>query len=513
MGLRKLYGLPPAPKDGVNDTGLTALVRLAHKAVSDPKEKERRRLAQERVDLFYEFTTDVLRTAAATIFKDRDVFKRLEPFLALSGHPSLFRRTIDEVAGPAYQIGPTRKVVVGEGERAPDKDATQKYRELAKLVHLDERFDLACHLGHACNSVFLIGRKPESIGTVVDLMTPAQITIITHPDDAHREAAYIYDTTHVEGTDVVKAHSYWDDEEGFLFTQGGQLIRRVTQPLRRMAIVPIHMTERPSGQYWDISSGNALVQASIAAGLLTALTLKLHKSQGFKQLVVAGDIVAFPKEQALDEENAILAPNGTTISTLDLTVPAGHYLTTLEDIVRRAAAQYGISLDRLNANASSDSSDVGLEERRADAIKVFRRAEENMFSLLCAMEPGTSPTTARLAVDYGELSLRTDPMGTLELWQEQISKGLRNELDNIRAMNPEIDSDEEAWTEFDRNLDIHAKAIERMRALNMTKDATPEMPGQDAQANGAMGPKVRDGEMTRDEAADAAENDATEDNE
>jgi hypothetical protein len=265
------------------------------------------------------------------------------------------------------------------------------------------------------------------------------------------------------------------------------------------------MTERPAGQYWDMTTGTALFTASICASLLTALTMKLHKTHGFRQIIVTGDVVNFPKEQSLDEEAAILAPEGTSISTLDMATPGSHYLATLADIVTRAAADRGISLERLNAKAGSESEDVGLEERRADAVKVFRSAEEDAFDLLTTMRAGTVTAGSRLETDYGELTMRTDPMGTLQLWEKQEERGLRNVLDDIRAMNPEIDSDEEAWSEFERNLDVRAKKIEMLRKLNMSATAGAEMPGQNAQQNGALGPAVRDGRMTKDEAAEQSE--------
>jgi hypothetical protein len=495
MGLREIHGY------GGGEAGALALARLAHRVVSDAAERERRRLAQERVDLYYEMTASVLENAVFSLFTDATVRAKLRPFLKLGGATNLFRRTIDEVAGPIYQIPPTRKVLPTEG-REPDKDASKKYRELAKAVRLDKRMDLACHLGQASNHVFLVGRQPKSLPfPVVEVMTPAQVTVLTHPDDAQLEVGLVYDREY-RGE---KARVLWDDTEMVVFSAGGQLLKHEPHTLGRVPWVAIHMTERPGGQYWDMTTGTALFTASVCASLLTALTMKLHKTHGFRQIIVTGDVVNFPKEQSLDEEAAILAPEGTSISTLDMATPGSHYLATLADIVTRAAADRGISLERLNAKAGSESEDVGLEERRADAIKVFRSAEEDAFDLLTTMRAGTVTAGSRLETDYGELTMRTDPMGTLQLWEKQEERGLRNVLDDIRAMNPEIDSDEEAWSEFERNLDVRAKKIEMLRKLNMSATAGAEMPGQNAQQNGALGPAVRDGRMTKDEAAEQSE--------
>ncbi len=508
MGYRAVYGVDP--------------LRAAFEAVSDSAEKERKRQANVRVDLFYESVETILRREISRLFNDPDVAAKLMAFARLAGSPNLFRRTIDEVAGPAYQIPPTRKVRIGEG-REPDKEQTQRYRKLVKATKLDRRLDLACHLGHACNTVFLSCRYSERLGPIVDVLTPAQVTVIPDPDDLHRELAVIYEReARTSDGRPECVYVYWDDAEMFLFNQYGARLPvpstgewRATHTYGRIPFVPVHLTDRPCGTYWDTSSGNALVAGALAAMILTALTLKLHKSSGFRQPVVTGDIVGFPKGQTFDEENAVVVPEGTRLEVMDLVAPASHYLETLRDIVQRTAANYGINLDRLNAKSSADASDVGLQERREDAVKIFRCAEEEVFDLLRILSSHTPDMTlsdaAVLEVDFGELTLRTDPMGTLDLWERQIKGAMRNELDNIRALNPEIDSDEEAWEEFDRNLEIHAQAIERMRALNMNKDAGPDMPGQDAQENGALGPKVRDEEITSDEAAEQAAIDNDED--
>ena len=54
---------------------------------------------------------------------------------------------------------------------------------------------------------------------------------------------------------------------------------------------------------------------------------------------------------------------------------------------------------------------------------------------------------------------------------------------------------------IDEKMAEEAVIIARRRALNIPADATADEPGQDPQHNGAMGPKVRSGAMTRDEAA------------
>jgi hypothetical protein len=130
-------------------------------------------------------------------------------------------------------------------------------------------------------------------------------------------------------------------------------------------------------------------------------------------------------------------------------------------------------------------------------------AELEQFEVLrmVAAEAGQPlPADARVDVDFGEIEFRADPKGTIELWKLLRSMGLMNTLDMIKRMNPEVRSDDDAWSEFDRNLAVEAKRVEMMRALQMSADMEPDMPGQDAKANGALGPLTRDGKITGDEA-------------
>jgi hypothetical protein len=111
---------------------------------------------------------------------------------------------------------------------------------------------------------------------------------------------------------------------------------------------------------------------------------------------------------------------------------------------------------------------------------------------------------ATMTVDFPELEGRYDRKTELELADTERKSGLRNFLDDIKRKNPEIRDDGEAMIEFKRNLVINAEAYRLIRELNLSSDATAQDPGQSAEKNGAMGPKVRDGDMTKDEAADKA---------
>ena len=474
---------------------------VAQDVIRDPQDTARRKTAQRRVDLYLDNGESILRNEIGRIFRKPEVRARIEPFIKMAASQSLFKRIVDEIARPVYSTPPVRRVEPAE-QQAP-------FMALATESRLNEKMDLACRLVQACNTAWLFYRVNDRLGMVVDVLTPNMVTVIPDPDDPTRELALIYDKiVRINGRNEV-VRCFWDDEQTFMFNETLLLSPPLYHGLGRMPFVSIHRRER-WGTYYDVTSGNDLENAQVAVSLLTALVLKLHKSQGHRQMVLSGDIAGTPKDQTLDEENALVLPDGTSIQTIDLKSDATHYVSTIAMITERVAANHGLNRERLNQNAGSQVDEAGLLERRADAIKVFRRAEQDGFEVMKLVSPQHKDPEKRLSadatlkVDFTEISDRADKMTLLGIWKEMRSMGLRSVLDDIRALNPEVEEDDQAWAEIDRNMAAEAEFIRRRRALNIPEDATQEEPGQDAKDNGAMGPAVRDGKMTRDDAAEQA---------
>lgn len=503
MGVRAVLGREP--------------LELALRVTKDTGDALRRRKAQIRMDLYADNIEPVLLEEIQQKFREEAVRARLRPFLRTAACQSLFKRIVNEIARPVYAVPPVRRV-------SPDRDQ-RVFDEIAKQSRLNYKMDELCRLAHAGGTAWLQVRYVPRLGVVLDVVTSNIARVIPDPDDPLRELAIIYDKvvesetqTYIDdlGREHRKetvVHVYWDDAETFAFDNEGREIVGSRKPntLGVIPFVPVHTVPRWGGRYWNETAGDDLVSGQLGVSLLTALTLKLHKSQGEKQIVVQGDIAGFPKDQILDSEGAIVAPEGTSVTTLDLATDSGHYLKSIEEIRSAVAANHGISRERLNQNSTSTVTDVGLNERRADAVKVMAEAEHAAFEIIRLVSQENEDGSKRLSdsaeytVDFGDVSMRADPKGTLELWKEMRSMGLRNVLDDIKALNPEIRTDEDAWDELRDNMLAEAKYILERRALNIPDDASMEKPGQNPQDNGAMGPRVRDGEMTRDEAAEQAE--------
>lgn len=469
-------------------------VRVALEVVKDSNDVHRRRSACKRRQVYEDDFVGIVKDVAARLFNSPEVIQLLKPFIEVSGAMNLFKRVVDEISRPVYSITPRRRIV--------DDAAANSYLEIGKQMKLDARMDYAVRMTNAMNHCWLYPRYlPRLNKFSLEVITPDVATVIPHPDDPSNEMAFIYSI----GKDL---WAYWDDTEQFWFDKTGEIKQPFAMPrmhgLGRIPIVSVRRLER-CGCYWDMHSGSDLFQAQMMISILTAMKLKLHKSQGERQLVFQGDTYHMPTEQTLDGESPLVAPDGVSVTQLDMRSDARHYADTIDQIIVNVASNYGLNRDRINATTSNAVDDLALLERRADMIKIFRRAEHELFDLVKLISKQSDVQLSDAAelkhVDYGEIEARVDFEKQLSIWEEMEKKGLRSYIDNIKALNPEITSDEEAFNEYMENIERWAERVKIQRELNAPADGEP---GSSAQKNGAMGPAVRDGKMSRGQARDAS---------
>lgn len=492
MGVRSVLGYDP--------------VRYAREVLEDSDDKARRVLMANRRAIFEDDSETSIKNEIDRVFNDPTVKSRARQFAPLARSQSIARRIINELTRPVYMVPPVRNV---------DNDADQKrYQDIAAECALDERLALGLALGLAETASFVQTLYVPRLERMVCSILPADcVSVIADPDDPYLELALIYDKPVYKNGTWVTWHVYWDDEVRFQLDENGNKIPFKggdAHQLGRIPFVSIHTAPRVGGAYWNPSHNESLFATQRAASLLTLLALRKLKARGFPAMVVNGDIRQFPKGQLLDEEVPIQAPEGTDVKDLQNEADADNYLRMLDALTMTAAANNGISRARMNQDKDGD--DTGLLEQRAEMIRIMRPVELAQFEVCKAVsqeypeQDRRLSLDAKLAVDFGELPVRVDPKAALEVWDLKRKMGIANVLDQIKAENPEIRTDEEAEAELQRNLEIESKFIEARRALNMASDANTRQPGQDPAANGAMGPMVRDGQMTKDEAAQHAEN-------
>lgn len=472
--------------------------RLVGELAGSKGEALRQAAYRERVNLFQDDFEMILNETIAVVFEAPEVRDLMIPLVEMSGSNSIVKRVSNEIARPAYSR-PPRRSVEGAAEQA----------KLAKAVadmDLNRRMDLAARLVVCANHVFLFVR---AVGgkLALDVLTPDMVRVIVDPSEPTKAAGYVYDkrTWDVATQRITLRHVVWDDEM-WCEVMGNQVVGDVhPHSMGKAPWVEIH--QRPRwGKYWDVTTGKDLVAAQKQITLLNALTLKLHKSQGEKQIMAVGETGEIPNDQTLDGQGILTFPPGVQVSVLELQASPEHYLKTKQDVETTIAANYGLSRARLNQEAET-SEDFGLMERTAELIAVMKRAELDLFEVVKRVGKSDLPPSeaiaedAKLRVDFAPASVRVDREALLRIRAEEKTQGLRNTIQDIMEDNPEVETDEEALRILDENMRVEALRITRQRALNIPADATADEPGQGPAQNGAMGPPVRDGKMTKDEAA------------
>lgn len=499
MGVAEVYGREPQ--------------EIAREFLGSAAEVARKMEAKERRLVYEEETEEILRRKIAEWFDDSTVIEKTRKFAGLGTSQSLYRRIVNERARHVYSVPPTRTI-----DPAGDQE---RFAALAAEVGLNEVMNVVVHQLVNHNDVVTYTRYVPRLRRVVDqVLTPDMVTIIPDPDDVTVPLAFIYDRyTYNRITKKQEIwRVYWDDEITFLLDATGALTpfpgSDEPSAIRRhgLARMPFQLIRRwkPVGQMWNQSQGKSLLAANFLTALLRILGTRLLKAQGFNMLVVAGDIHGFPKGQLMVEDGAILAPDGTSVSNLQLKTDAQHYMDFAESIETSAAANHGISRQRLNKTGSQDSDDTGLMEERAELISVMEPAEIEHYEILKMVslehddQDKRQNPDATMRISFGEWQHVVDEKTKLELWKEKRSMGVGNVYEQIKATYRDVTTDEEAKARLDENMAVEASFVEKRRALNMPDDATATAAGQDPEMNGRMGPEVRDGRMSKDQAADMA---------
>ncbi|MHA1574017.1 MAG: phage portal protein [Alphaproteobacteria bacterium] len=474
--------------------------KFAAAAVRSQNELLRRKSAQRRIDLYKDDCEHWLNVEIDKIFLSDEVKKRIKAFSKIACSQSLFKRIVDEISRPVYSRPPMRKITAG---------GQKPFALLEKETRLNQKYDRSVRLANAANAVFLHYWYSSRLKKVIsELWTPDMVTVIPDPDDPTLEAAIIVDQRASINGESTKIYSYWDDTEHFKFLADGRIIAGFEpQPhgYDRMPIVPIHRVER-WGAYWDDTSGQDLENAQLSVLLLSALRLKLHKSQGEKQFVIEGDAGPMSKNQTLDGEAPLHVPDGTTLSLLDLRSDANHYTSTIDSTTTTAGANHGLNRERLNARTTNPGDDTSLNERRDDIIKVYVDVEHEVFDVLKMVSQQHDdplrviPMNAKLKrVDFGEIEERYDMKTRLEIWDLLEAKGYRSPIDSIRALNAEIKDESEAKAEIIENMMWRGWIVAQQRELNAPQNTAKDGAGLTPQENGSTGPLVRDGEVDKNQ--------------
>lgn len=481
-----------------------------HDYVCSQGEIARRNAARERVRLYRDDYKTLLCDMLRQIFREPAVYQRVEPLVQMIGGSSFLKRIADELGRPLYAIAPFRRVI-RVGEKRPDTKAQEALNALYGEMQVNACMDAVARLLTVSNTVLLFVRYVENVGMHLDVLTPDMRSVIAHPEIPTRPLAVAY----VKRWHDDKPHSWivWDDKRYLTLGPRGGVSDVTPHDFGRLPFVEVRHRAATS-EYEDVTRGEDLVSQTKQSMFLDLIGVKKIKQQSHIQLTYSGDLDNLVKDQVSDEESVLVAQGtGAGFGSINLESDPGRYQLYKAANEAAVAANYGISRDRLNQATREATDDVALQERVAELAAVLDPAEADLFRLVRAVSRehpeyrGAIPDDAELLFDRGQVHNRVDRKTQLDVRQTERSMGLRSGVDDVLEDNPEFGGDRErAMAYIDEKMQEEALLVEKRRALNAPAGGTtPEEPGQDPAMNGAMGPAVRDGEMTRDEAAAMAE--------
>lgn len=484
---------------GLEQIGKTAEEWI--KAVTDhtnrPLEILRREKTAERVALYRDAYERSLDRIITQVFTEAQVVDRLRSLAPLVGGTSFIKRVAGDLARPLYARAPLRRL-----DNATDA-AQVTYSEIAREMRLNARMDEIAHLLVAANDVFAFVRFVPDKGLRLDILTGADTWTIPHPEVPTEPLAVVYERCN-RADPRVKERVVWDDKRYFAIDKEGNLVSQVVEHgLGILPIIDIHRTERLA-DFYDCDSGYDLVSQTRNSLFLDLIVLKKIKSQSHIQLYFSGDTTGFIKDQVTDEESVLISQGQGNLGTINLESDPSRIMavkTANETLVK---GNYGLAEER------TEEGDVGLRERVAELASILVDAEQRICKVVQAVSresshAGKIPDSAVLRVDLGTIHHRVDRKAQLEIRDTERSMGYRSVVDDVLEDNPEFDGDEATALKWiDEKMKQEAVYIARRRALNISEDANSKEPGQSPEANGAMGPAVRDGKISKDDAAKAA---------
>ncbi len=321
-------------------------------------------------------------------------------------------------------------------------------------------------------------------------ITTDKFTAVAHPNDPCLPVAYIIDQF-PNGVAVKVSDPHYLLMSEFEFVRLDKDWRAASSPVEHgLGRLPALLWSRsePDEGLIDSTTGGDLVSAHMAVALLNALMLK-HQKSGTRLAYATGDTSAMAKDQPMDEEALIEAPEGVALNTLDLGADPSNYIDAVRAVIKQIAANYGIpeSVFDLSYQASSgfeiELKRTGLREIRRDQMLDFRPFEQDLAELwsvvLAKSEQGAEwrYEPVKWSLDFGEIDTPQEPMAKLTYWQKLEELGLANRVEMYMEMNPEATL-KEAMEAVAKNLEMRLDQMRKFQAENAGVFGPKEQGGQ-----------------------------------
>lgn len=368
---------------------------------------------------------------------------------------------------------PARRYVAGEADQ-------KKLDELVKSLCLDEQMDVVNQMLNL-HRALIVGPRirvnaDQTREMVLDIVTPSGARAVVNPLDATQVIGWLVkiDMPMVRNPwGKVPAWVLWTDHERVYTDDDFNPIPQTYKEhgLGMSRWVPLSYSAAAIPGFWPGEEGEDLVAARMAIWLASILMVKETKSNT-KQPIISGDATTMAREQAADSDIPIEAPEGVSVTTIDVGTDPAVFITAADHILERCGNNYGLSRSAMRHDMqSADAREAMMEpvrERRRKQTKIMRRFESRLAVVMARVAEVDAPDLAfnpeGFKINFGEPKVVMTEMERVTLYETRKRLGLTNPVEFRMSEDPDL-TEEDAWDELADNAIANAKHQVMLRPL------------------------------------------------
>lgn len=489
MSLRDLLGV---------STWDSATAVLRKEYLTNPAEEARRKIGRERQAFYRDAGDDIMWNYIRKVFDDPEVQRLRKVFIPEAKYNNVVKN-VARLLATLYTVPPTRRVGGGATNNA----------NYARVVRdsLQNQYMLRLNRYLMVHRQVAVGFRvwEDELGNrnkQIHLVTPDNFYAIHHPSDPLWLIGFIVDQQPTTfDSDLVFANMaesrylVWTNTEMFHLTRSGHMVEQtpIEHGFDRMPWL-LASIEPPDTQLLDTTEGSDLVAAQKAVWFLNILHLKESKSAN-KQTAFTGDISSTPTGQSADSDVDLVLGDGVSTQTIDRGVDLNRYRLAADNVLERAAANYGIPPSVLKHQGATSGFEIklrriGIQERRQEQEPVFRDLERELAEVEAMVVQKDAKSDAFSVesgwnINFGDTQTLLDEETSLRVFETKKRLGLTNTLEYFRENDPDLTPGDA----LDKLIDNIAQELIRNREMRPLQAISGSM--------GASTPGTNDSETNR----------------
>lgn len=482
-------GMLPTGEPGV-PLSIEEFTAYLQRTVRTDAEKARNARHALRDDLYRDGGDDHMLAVIADVFENRQVKEKRQRMIPHAKFSNCLKRIVGELS-TVYAEPAIRKVGGDEANQA-------RYAALVKAMGLDEQLGVVNEMLNLHRALIVGPRiRTNADGSremTLDIATPSTVRALVLPHDKTCVVGWLIrvDMPLVRNPWGARpGWVLWTDHETMYLTDEFVPIEgsHVEHGIGMSRWVPINYSAVAIPGFWPGREGEDLVSARVTEWLADILMIKETKSNT-KQPIISGDTTTMARAQAADSETPIEAPEGVSVSTVDMGTDPDMFIRASDHILERAGNNYGLSMAALKHQGvqSAEARELMLapvRERRGKQEKIFRRFEERLAVVMAAVARQYAPELAfdpeGWRIDFGEIRVALSKKDRLDIYDRERKAGFTNPVAFMMEENPDLTA-EQALDELVANVEVVTMHTELMRPLMAISGA---LGGNAARADGA----------------------------